>query len=155
MGKNDVMSQDKKFCIGGYQFDNYYEYRAAQEDVQKIECINQELDVQNPEVAVRLYNDIRDGIITFNSPIGKQFADHVADIVANKSEVMLDDRDERPGVKFKDADLIGIPVRIVCGKLAGEGKVEYKLRREADKVELTADEAIAKAIEIVNAERRG
>jgi len=70
-------------------------------------------------------------------------------------EVMLDDRDERPGVKFKDADLIGIPVRIVVGKLASEGKVEYKLRRDADKVEITAEEAIAKAIQIVNEERHG
>ena len=43
-------------------------------------------------------------------------------------EVLLDDRDERPGVKFKDADLIGIPYRITIGKYAGEGKVEYKER---------------------------
>lgn len=43
-------------------------------------------------------------------------------------EVLLDDRDERAGVKFKDADLIGIPVRITVGKRAGEGFVEYKLR---------------------------
>ncbi len=68
-------------------------------------------------------------------------------------EVMLDDRKERPGVKFKDADLLGIPVRITVGKLAGEGKVEYKLRRDADKEEITIDEAIARAIDIVNKER--
>ncbi len=68
-------------------------------------------------------------------------------------EVLLDDRKERPGVKFKDADLLGIPVRITVGKLAGEGKVEYKLRRDAEKEEITIDEAIAKAIEIVNREK--
>ena len=68
-------------------------------------------------------------------------------------EVLLDDRKERPGVKFKDADLLGIPVRITVGKLAGEGKVEYKLRREAEKQEITVEEAIAKAIEIVNEEK--
>ena len=70
-------------------------------------------------------------------------------------EVLWDDRAERPGVKFKDADLIGIPVRITVGKLAPEGKVEYKLRRDADKAEMTVDEAIKTAIEIVNAERDG
>ena len=86
------MSNDKKFTIGGFSFDNYYEYRASQEDVQKIEYINKELDVRDPEVAVRLYNDLRDGVITFNSPIGQQFAEHVADIVAHNSESMLDDR---------------------------------------------------------------
>lgn len=68
-------------------------------------------------------------------------------------EVMLDDRDERPGVKFKDADLLGIPVRITVGRMASEGRVEYKLRRDEDKTEMTADEAVKAAIELVEAER--
>ncbi len=70
-------------------------------------------------------------------------------------EVLWDDRDERPGVKFKDADLIGIPVRITVGKRAGEGVVEYKLRRDADRSEKSVEEAIADAIAIVNAEKTG
>ena len=46
-------------------------------------------------------------------------------------EVLLDDREERPGVKFKDADLWGIPVRIGVGKKGLEqGQVEWKLRSE-------------------------
>jgi prolyl-tRNA synthetase, family II len=45
-------------------------------------------------------------------------------------EVLIDDRDERAGVKFKDADLIGIPIRITVGKKIGDGIVEYKLRSE-------------------------
>jgi prolyl-tRNA synthetase len=60
-------------------------------------------------------------------------------------EVILDDRNERPGVKFKDADLIGIPVRITVGKKAGEGIVEYKLRESKDVREFIVDEAIAEA----------
>lgn len=68
-------------------------------------------------------------------------------------EVLLDDRKERPGVKFKDADLLGIPVRITVGKLAGEGKVEYKLRRDAEKEEITVDEAIERAVKIVSEEK--
>jgi prolyl-tRNA synthetase len=43
-------------------------------------------------------------------------------------EVVLDDRDERAGVKFKDADLIGFPIRVTAGKKAGEGLLEVKLR---------------------------
>lgn len=70
-------------------------------------------------------------------------------------EVLWDDRDERPGVKFKDADLIGIPVRITVGKRAGDGIVEYKLRRDADKSEKTVEEAVADAIAVVNAEKTG
>lgn len=68
-------------------------------------------------------------------------------------EVLLDDRKERPGVKFKDADLLGIPVRITVGKGAVDGMVEYKLRRDADKTEMPVDEAIAAAIKIVNEEK--
>ena len=70
-------------------------------------------------------------------------------------QVMVDDRDERPGVKFNDADLIGIPVRITVGKLAGEGKVEYKLRRESDHEVMTAEEAVAKAKALVDEEGDG
>lgn len=44
--------------------------------------------------------------------------------------VLLDDRDERAGVKFKDADLIGIPVQVVVGRSASEGLVEVRLRRD-------------------------
>lgn len=47
-------------------------------------------------------------------------------------EVMLDDRDERAGVKFKDADLIGIPMRITVGKKVTEGLVEFKQRNESN-----------------------
>lgn len=74
-------------------------------------------------------------------------------LLAAGVEVLLDDRKERPGVKFKDADLLGIPIRITVGKLAGEGRVEYKLRRDTDKEEITADEAIARAVETVNKEK--
>ena len=77
------------------------------------------------------------------------------ELTANGVEVLWDDRDERPGVKFKDADLIGIPVRITVGKKAPEGIVEYKLRREADRSDMTVEEAIKAATDIVNRERRG
>ena len=68
-------------------------------------------------------------------------------------EVLLDDRQERPGVKFKDADLLGIPVRITVGKLAQEGIVEYKLRREMEKSEKSVEEAIAEAICLIKKEK--
>ena len=44
-------------------------------------------------------------------------------------DVLLDDRDERPGVKFKDADLIGIPYRITIGKKLKENKIEFFTRK--------------------------
>lgn len=63
-------------------------------------------------------------------------------------EAILDDRAERAGVKFKDSDLIGIPVRIVVGKNIGEGLVEYKERAKAEAELKAVDEAIALAAEI-------
>jgi prolyl-tRNA synthetase len=68
-------------------------------------------------------------------------------------ETVWDERDERPGVKFNDADIFGIPVRITVGKKAGDGIVEYKLRRGGDMQELTAAGAIEAAVALVNAER--
>jgi prolyl-tRNA synthetase len=60
------------------------------------------------------------------------------ELQANGVDVLLDDREERPGVKFKDADLIGLPVRIAIGKKGlAEGRVEVK-RRAGGEVELVA-----------------
>ncbi len=54
------------------------------------------------------------------------------------ADVLYDDRDERPGVKFKDADLIGIPIRIAVGKRGlADGTLEWKLRRDGQ-VEMVA-----------------
>jgi prolyl-tRNA synthetase len=96
-------------------------------------------------------------IITLMKPddeVQLALAEKVHDELSAKGvEVMLDDRDERPGVKFKDADLLGIPVRITVGRMAPEGKVEYKLRRDAEKVEMTAEEAVKAAVALVEAER--
>ena len=78
-----------------------------------------------------------------------------ADLQAAGLEVMMDERDERAGVKFKDADLLGIPIRITVGKKAADGIVEYKLRRGGDVIEYTVAEAKDNAIALVNAERRG
>ncbi len=59
-------------------------------------------------------------------------------------EVLLDDRDVRPGVKFAEAELIGIPHRVVIGDRGLEaGKLEYRHRRAAESVEFASDEALA------------
>jgi prolyl-tRNA synthetase len=60
-------------------------------------------------------------------------------------EVLLDDRDERPGVKFADADLIGIPHRITIGERSlKEGNVEYRRRTEPDSAVVPFDDVLAK-----------
>ena len=64
-------------------------------------------------------------------------------------EVVIDDRNERPGVKFKDADLIGFPFRITVGKTISEGKVELVIRETGEKEELTPDEAVSKVSKLI------
>lgn len=59
-------------------------------------------------------------------------------------EVLLDDRNERPGVKFKDAELIGIPIRVTVGRNASEGIVEYVIRGKEEKIEIKTDEILDK-----------
>ncbi|KAA9006532.1 proline--tRNA ligase [Paenibacillus spiritus] len=62
-------------------------------------------------------------------------------------EVLLDDREERPGVKFKDAELIGIPWTLIVGRGAAEGRVELRSRSAGTGRELAAEEALAEIIQ--------
>ena len=64
-------------------------------------------------------------------------------------EAVIDDRNERPGVKFKDADLIGFPYRITVGKTIADGKVELVTRETGEKVEMSPEEATSKVIEFI------
>ena len=66
-------------------------------------------------------------------------------------ECLLDDRDERPGVKFNDRDLIGIPLRITVGKKADQGIVEYSTRREMVNEEIPVQEALYRIVQAVEA----
>jgi prolyl-tRNA synthetase len=114
--------------------------------------------------SVELHND-QDGIIwpfsiapfhvtllpLQQDPQVKEVTDRLdRELTAAGIEVLVDDRDERAGVKFKDADLVGIPLRIAVGKKGlADGKVEWK-RRDSKDVELVAvDEVVARAKALV------
>ena len=65
--------------------------------------------------------------------------------------VLLDDRkDASPGVKFKDAELIGIPFIVIVGKSLQEGKIEFRVRSLGSKVEFAADDAVAEILAAIN-----
>ncbi len=73
----------------------------------------------------------------------KELLDHGID-------VLLDDRDERPGVKFKDCDLMGIPLRVTIGERnLKEGLVEIKLRSEKESQKIPKENIIEKVVEHV------
>ncbi len=71
-------------------------------------------------------------------------------------DTLLDDRDERPGVKFKDCDLIGIPLRVTVGERGlKEGNVDIKLRAEEAPVRVRKEDVFGKVMEHVERARRG
>jgi prolyl-tRNA synthetase len=72
------------------------------------------------------------------------------ELQANRFEVLFDDRQERPGVKFADSELIGLPIRITVGKKAAEGIVEIKIRKTEETIEVYKDELIEKVTELLN-----
>ncbi len=79
------------------------------------------LSIAPYKVAIVLISNNDQDQVKVANEIYQQFKDEFI-------EVLLDDRDERPGVKFKDMDLIGIPIRITVGKKVADGKVELKYR---------------------------
>lgn len=89
-------------------------------------------------------------VINVNNEEQINLAEQLHDILQkNNVEVMLDDRNERVGVKFNDRDLIGIPLRITVGKKASEQIVEFSTRKEMENIEMTKDEVVSKIIDIV------
>lgn len=79
--------------------------------------------------------------IKYTDEVQGALTDQINDqLVAAGYEVLVDDRNERPGVKFADSDLIGLPVRITVGKKASEGIVEVKVRNAEEAIEVRADE---------------
>ena len=75
------------------------------------------------------------------------------ELLADNIEVILDDRDERPGVKFKDADLLGIPVRLMVGKsFSKEGNIEIRTRRNGRVISVPLAETGARVREIIDSE---
>ncbi|MGN0240284.1 MAG: class B sortase [Candidatus Weimeria sp.] len=83
----------RKFKLGDYYFDSFHEYRDGQNDLKKIKLIEDKIDLNNPQMVLRLYNTIRDGEITFKTKIGEDYFSHIGDMVADKSVGLLKDKE--------------------------------------------------------------
>ncbi|MFZ1322247.1 MAG: proline--tRNA ligase [Ignavibacteria bacterium] len=82
----------------------------------------------------------------------KELADnYYNELISKQIEVLYDDREDvRPGFKFNDADLIGIPVQLIVGeKNLKDGKVEIKIRQTGEKLIVNKDDAVSKVIELI------
>lgn len=84
-------------------------------------------------------------LINENDEKQKKIADKLyAELTSNNISVIYDNRNERPGVKFNDMDLIGIPIRLTVGKKASENLVEFKLRTDESSTDVDVEEVIEK-----------
>lgn len=80
-------------------------------------------------------------LVNPQDPLQKEIADGLYGEIPPRASVLYDDREESPGVKFKDADLIGIPVQVVVGRKAKEGKVEVRVRKTRQSYDVRREEA--------------
>ncbi len=144
----------------GYKYSESMGLRVLGEDGREITPIMGSYGIGIERIltcAVELYND-KDGMalpasiapfsvvitpVNYSDALQREAADLLYSRFAEAGiDALLDDRDERPGVKFKDADLIGIPYRIIAGKKIGEGKVEFMDRRTRASEEVLLHDAL-------------
>lgn len=144
----------------GYKYSEAMGLRVLGEDGKEITPIMGSYGIGIERVltcAIELYND-KDGMslpvtiapfsvvitpVNYADAALREAADKLYQECAQAGiDALLDDREERPGVKFKDADLIGIPFRITVGKKLSEGKVEFVERRTKAASEIPVSEAI-------------
>ena len=96
------MMQKKKYRLGDYEFDTYEEYLEAQEDLKKIDLITEEGDINDVDVAARLYTRIRNKEIIFHSKVGINFFMYLSDIVANQSMALAEEKKAQENLKKKN-----------------------------------------------------
>ncbi len=145
----------------GYRYSESMGLRVLGEDGKEITPIMGSYGIGIERIltcAIELFHD-KDGIklppaiapfsvvitpVNYADPAQREAADKLyAECLQAGIDAVLDDRDERPGVKFKDADLVGIPFRIVAGKKIAEGKFEFLDRRTRVTEDVPAEEAFA------------
>jgi prolyl-tRNA synthetase len=118
-----------------------------------IEELHDEFGIQWP-ITIAPYQVILVGLGTAKQPDIIEATDRIyADLQAAGIEALYDDRDERAGVKFNDADLLGIPLRLTVGKRGLEsGQLELKLRRDGSSMDVPVDDVVATLQAVIDAE---
>lgn len=140
----------RKYVIGEFSFDSFHEYRDGQEDLKKISVIQNNLDVSDPETAVKIYKALRNGQIVFRSPIGEQFAQHITDIVAEKSKGLIDDKKIVDDAEKRTGWTRWLGIALACVAafffvyFLGQEILEVQSARKAEALRKQVAESIAK-----------
>lgn len=136
----------KVYNIGKFQFDSYEEYKKGLNDVKKIKYISKELDINEPGVALRLYNLIRQQNITFDSVIGKDYLLYLSDLIADEYQelsVIRVANSESAGRESSSRKIVGI-ICIIAAILCfayffGSEYISMKKAREIQELQDTKD----------------
>ena len=106
---------------------------------------------KNSPLAVAPYTECITPLVVASSSPAMTLAEKIyTELTAHGVDVILDDRDDRPGVKFKDSELVGFPIRIGIGeKSLAKGEVELKPRNGALQA-IKAEDAVEAVIKLVN-----
>lgn len=146
----------KIYHIGRFQFDSYTEYKKGLEDVKKIKYISDEVDINEPGVALRLYTLIRQQDIKFQSVIGEDYLLYLSDLVADDYKELAE-ADENAeslvasgGSSFprRIAGILCIIAAILCfAYFAGSEYISYRKAREAQQLQESKD--ISRAAEYI------
>lgn len=131
----DENGKAENFLMGSYGIGVSRSVAAVVEQYHDDKGIIWPLNIAPYQLIITIINTKNEEQLDLGEKLYKEFTDLGV-------EVLLDDRNERAGVKFNDRDLIGIPIRIVVGKRAGESVVEYSLRNEEDKIEVDVEEVV-------------
>ncbi|MEW6686388.1 MAG: proline--tRNA ligase [Candidatus Edwardsbacteria bacterium] len=139
----DLNGQEKSVVMGSYGIGLERIMAAAIEQHHDENGIIWPLSIAPYQVVITVLN--------MNHPQSVEVAEKIyKDLQTRKIEVLFDDRDERAGFKFKDADLIGIPFRITIGERAlKEGKIEIRFRETQEITKISPEDAVGKINEFL------
>ena len=99
-------------------------------------CLRQKLATNGHFVLLTIPNNLKD-------PIQKALTEEIyEEFRSNQIDVLLDDRDERAGVKFKDAELIGIPFQIIIGRDSINKEIEFISRSNKSKIKIASNKLL-------------
>ena len=139
------MMQKKKYRLGDYEFDTYEEYLEAQEDLKKIDLITEEVDINDVDVAARLYTRIRNKEIIFHSKVGINFFMYLSDIVANQSMALAEEKKAQENLnkkntkrarKYRIAGVICVCAAVACfGYFAYEDYLDEQSAQEMKRLQ--------------------
>ena len=135
---------------GDYEVDAYYDLRMIEEGDIAEDCISAIIEQHNDEKGIIWPKEVAPFqvhlvCVDVKKQEQLELSEKLyAELTSAGYTVLYDDRAERAGVKFNDADLIGIPLQVVVGKKATEGLVEVKERKTLEKVDTSITEVLSK-----------